>query len=1318
MANLIDIGKSGLTAYRQSLAVTGQNIANIDTDGYKRREATVSEVISSKGDVTSIASQTGLGVRIEGIRRSFDEFLLNKARIATSNAGMAESFSKNIGQIEDILLPGDANLGTAIGSFFSGLQEIANNPTDLSARTVALEKGRMIADSFVQLSTLIQQVADGTLEHAGREATEINILTSQLANINQQISASSSLQPNNSLFDTRDKVIDRISELVAVTVSLTDKGAAKLQVGESTAGPILVEANRARELGVNSSTEGVNYFLNSATGPIYTSQVTKGSIAGLGQAFAATKVLIEEVDELAFDFARELNESHKKGIDLDGNAGGDLFRHVNVSILANQSNRGDTSAELTSVNHSLLNHSKVTFEYNSDQEVWSARNSSGAILASGRERVSLPGAEFIFRGSPANFDQFIFDPSSGSARNLAFALARPQEFAAASPTLVSADASNQSDALMKAVAATSTVNTGLESVDKVFSNNLSSISSTQFLKGGAVAVIPANATSIDLLSLGKQSDVKFNVNDSEVSAVSSLTIELGTSDNSGNAITKTITFSLDATKFTDTKTWTDLNHISNLLNQGAISGIVSGTGASVTLASLGGFASGANGNLAISLSEDTFNNGSIQLSTGRNLAGITSSREATVSNIQIFTREGRHIAGSTPESTWNTVIAGGQPFNVGALYNNTYLNASGSNGYLGVNVETSFTSSNTLLKTESDATSAAITYKFLDGIDTDEASPDGLSASAATSSYSTTVGNLSSTITGVDIQGKTAKDVATAAISGLRTTAPTAYAEGKLSVKTSFSFTLANVGLTESNIHSLGSAVVSYGGAVYTFKSNGSTISVGGGADLTRDLIYTSGTTTVSGSVINLPANNDSFVVEFEGQNYAIKMTDGEVTVSGGEPGRLNAYYDASSKLQISSNEGTVSKSTITLVSDANQSGNSDAAERFGFIDGTDVPTTYYSNQPWIGVNFKTGGNVAEGSETIQVDLVGSSAGSTDDLSFNTASLSAGDDDEIMTAIKTAFDNLTDKKGYSATLANNKLWFTRFDGTNFSFEATEGGTVGSSAISLEARLWPADASDLTSGVATSATTIGYAFTAQTFDLIRDNDKIKAKALNGASPPTISATAKSLVGQRLILTNLPDEELIIGISNAGAKNLAVQYDLQPEGTPTVFRDISVKVVDANNNQVEFIDKETNTSLATRTLDSDQSTTARSYNITFSGSPSTNDLFYIENNADGIGDNGAIQDILDLQNVDSKGIGGFQYKFNMIVSKLGAKVEAGNLAFDAAETLRETSVAAEASFSGVNLDTEASNLIQQQQAYQASARILSTAREIFNTLLDSV
>ena len=41
-----------------------------------------------------------------------------------------------------------------------------------------------------------------------------------------------------------------------------------------------------------------------------------------------------------------------------------------------------------------------------------------------------------------------------------------------------------------------------------------------------------------------------------------------------------------------------------------------------------------------------------------------------------------------------------------------------------------------------------------------------------------------------------------------------------------------------------------------------------------------------------------------------------------------------------------------------------------------------------------------------------------------------------------------------------------------------------------------------------------------------------------------------------------------------------------------------------------------------------------------------------------------------------------------------------------------------FAGVNLDTEAAALIEFQQAYQASARILSTARELFNSLMEVV
>ena len=73
---------------------------------------------------------------------------------------------------------------------------------------------------------------------------------------------------------------------------------------------------------------------------------------------------------------------------------------------------------------------------------------------------------------------------------------------------------------------------------------------------------------------------------------------------------------------------------------------------------------------------------------------------------------------------------------------------------------------------------------------------------------------------------------------------------------------------------------------------------------------------------------------------------------------------------------------------------------------------------------------------------------------------------------------------------------------------------------------------------------------------------------------------------------------------------------------------------------------------------------------------------------------------------------------MVSGIGSSLQSTKVTNEAAKELHNASLEIESSFSGVSLDAEAAALIQQQQAYQASARILSTAREIFRTLLDSV
>ena len=94
----------------------------------------------------------------------------------------------------------------------------------------------------------------------------------------------------------------------------------------------------------------------------------------------------------------------------------------------------------------------------------------------------------------------------------------------------------------------------------------------------------------------------------------------------------------------------------------------------------------------------------------------------------------------------------------------------------------------------------------------------------------------------------------------------------------------------------------------------------------------------------------------------------------------------------------------------------------------------------------------------------------------------------------------------------------------------------------------------------------------------------------ADAPVISASGKSSVDQRLILSGLPDEELIVFIGDQGAKRLAMQFDEQPESAPKLTRDIEIRVKDAETRTLEFFDFETQTSIATRTLDVENKTSA--------------------------------------------------------------------------------------------------------------------------------
>jgi flagellar hook-associated protein 1 FlgK len=237
--------------------------------------------------------------------------------------------------------------------------------------------------------------------------------------------------------------------------------------------------------------------------------------------------------------------------------------------------------------------------------------------------------------------------------------------------------------------------------------------------------------------------------------------------------------------------------------------------------------------------------------------------------------------------------------------------------------------------------------------------------------------------------------------------------------------------------------------------------------------------------------------------------------------------------------------------------------------------------------------------------------------------------------------------------------------------------------------------------------------------------IKVSSVSG-DVQNVSVSSTSLVEEQIEINDLVVEDLLVFVTGSGAKMVSSLYDIPPlngseqQDLLLGSSGIALKSVSEDGLYVEIIDKETGHSMATRVLDNENSITFNQYQFTLKGQASLNDEFNVVMSESGSGDSRNLLKIIAQQSEDMNGefSGGFSTIFSSVVAEVGASVSASGEALSGAEATKEAAIEAESEFSGVNLDGEAAALIEFQQAYQASARILSTARELFQTLIDVV
>ena len=341
---LLDIGKSALSAAQQALTVTGHNVANVNTPGYSRQEA----VLTERSPINGTPGQVGTGVQVTQIRRIVDGFINRQLTESHEALGELSITREQLFQIQTIF--NDSNnqgVGAQLNAFFSSLQDVAANPSDVTPRSVLLAKSALLTSSIAQVAGELSTRRTSVNDQVKQTISEINSLTAQVADLNNKIVlAEASGQNANDVRDQRDQAINELAELIDISVIAGTNGALSVFIGR---GQVVVENNVPRNLVAVASLENgglanVQYDTGNTRSSDITALISGGKLGGL---LAIRDTIIPELqtafDRLSASLVNEVNQLHRQGYGLDGSTGLDFFSPLSVTTHDDSTNQGSAT---------------------------------------------------------------------------------------------------------------------------------------------------------------------------------------------------------------------------------------------------------------------------------------------------------------------------------------------------------------------------------------------------------------------------------------------------------------------------------------------------------------------------------------------------------------------------------------------------------------------------------------------------------------------------------------------------------------------------------------------------------------------------------------------------------------------------------------------------------------------------------------------------------------------------------------------------------------------------------------------------------------
>ena len=519
MADILSIGAGATQLYRQALSTVGNNIANLNTEGYSRQISETTENAPSQQGTVFVGS----GARLDNIVRAYDEFAESSLRDSGSKLSNQQPLIDYANRVVDIMGSEASGLSTAMDKFFAGASALSSDPASINLRSSFLRDAEGMASRFRELSDQLTAVELETRQGIETEINQLNSLSEKLAFVNRELNKKLSLntQPP-MMLDQRDKLLREMSEVTKIHVTEAVSGQVTVRLA-SSAGNVIADAKQHYDLGVSfdeNDPSRVDLIIEPYGDSRVASSASNGKLGGLMNFRAQTLApAMDSFDFLAQTLVAEVNQIHSAGLDGRGQAGGDLFAIDLDFTVAAPTGNANAAIGVAVIDGEAFDNASFEITWSGEQNSWLIENqSSGAITVAepGYAAFSYAGLSITVGDQPVDGETYTISPRERPAGGIRLLVTDPLNVAAADTMRAMADASNIGETKVSLEYSATTASSGFQYGDSILTlgNNPSSAAG-ETINGSYLTpafVIPKGVDSAALmLEVDPGSDLSFQV---------------------------------------------------------------------------------------------------------------------------------------------------------------------------------------------------------------------------------------------------------------------------------------------------------------------------------------------------------------------------------------------------------------------------------------------------------------------------------------------------------------------------------------------------------------------------------------------------------------------------------------------------------------------------------------------------------------------------------------------------------------------------------------------------------------------------------------